>query len=80
MTADVVEEEKMEDDVAMEEDEVVSSAPSSPLRAPYKPDEHRFNRDPAYDEAFNRVEARYKEKTGSMSMFPTPRSSVPLSI
>ncbi|XP_047043107.1 uncharacterized protein LOC124647178 [Lolium rigidum] len=71
MTADVVEEEKMEDDVAMEEEEVMSSAPSSPLRAPYKPDEHRFNRDPAYDEAFNRVEARYKEKTARQMKLPT---------
>jgi hypothetical protein len=66
--------EKAKDYVAEEEDEVVSSAPSSPLRAPYKPDEHRFNRDPAYDEAFHRVEAKYKEKTGFMSMSPRPFS------
>jgi hypothetical protein len=67
---------KKEDDVAEkrkgeeEEDEVVSSAPSSPLRAPCIPDELRFDHSPAYGEAFARVDARYKEKIGSLFMSP----------
>uniref|UniRef100_A0ACD5ZRE1 Uncharacterized protein n=1 Tax=Avena sativa TaxID=4498 RepID=A0ACD5ZRE1_AVESA len=67
-----VSEETMEDDVAEEEeDEVVSSAPSSPLRAPVKPDELKRIRNPAYEEAFKRVEARYKEKTARQMKLPT---------
>jgi hypothetical protein len=67
---------KKEDDVAEkrkgeEADEVVSSAPSSPLRAPCIPDELRFDHSPAYGEAFARVEARYEEKIGSLFMSPT---------
>jgi hypothetical protein len=55
-----------------DDEDVVSSAPSSPLRAPYMPDELIHTHDTPYEEAFDRAEAKYNEKTGLLLPMSTP--------